>query len=304
MFSVSKDLLSYGGTYTVSFKLYRNLGSIQESLYDTVSDSFEYCEGNGNRDVSGTFTRTYSWRFGGDSTDYYTSQYIHSFTVTYDYVDYWNGYYKSTKLLSISDTSIRDYLTYQWVYEFSKDNEMITTLSEALKDSYSDADLNGQDFAQYILAFGQICFDYEYDYIQYYINDEQYSESVDYWAYLGQTIYSGYGDCEDTSMLLAAIFKKLGYESALLVLPNHMALAVALDEYKNAVGEDYMTVQKDGKSYYFCESTVKSPAINFNGYSYSWVSYYDGLHGRSTFYLLGMSGSDYSNSDLKGFYVL
>ncbi len=301
LFSVNKSSLSYGETYTVSFILYANNGLFS---YTSVVDTFEYCKGDGYHDVSGTFTRAYAWRFGGTSTTYTENEYLHSFTITYDYADYWNSYYKSSKLLTITDSSVRDYRTYEWVYEFASDSTMVAELSEMLKESYRESDYTGQDFAQYILAFGQINYDYCYDNVQYYINDDQYSDKVDFWAYSGQTIFSGYGDCEDTSILIAAIYKKLGYESAVMVLPNHMALSVHLKDYTNAIGGEYMAVTKEGKSYYFCESTVKSPVLAFSLYSYRWVSYYEGLSSMSTYYLIGMSGSDYQDSDLKGFYIL
>ena len=297
LFSVSKSSLTYGQKYKVSFILYTDNGLFPD---DIVSDTFEYHEGDGYRDVSGTFTRSYAWRFG----DSYSTQQIYSFTIDYDYADYWNSYYKSSKLLTVTDKSVRDYKTYEWVYEFAADSTMVTELAEKLKDSYSGTDRTGQDFAQFVLAFGQINYDYAYDYVQYYNNDDQFSEKVDIWAYSGQTIFSRYGDCEDTSILIAAIYKKLGYESAVMVLPNHMALSVCLKDYTNAVGGKYMAVTKEGKSYYFCESTVKAPVLAlFNAYTYRWVGYYKGI-GSATYYLIGMSGTEYQDSDLKEFYIL
>ncbi len=301
LFSVLKNRLTYGEEYSVTFELYTGFNTGY-----TVSDTFEYCKGDERHDASGTFTRTYYWRFGGDSDTHSQSQYIHNITLTFDYADYWGQNYKSASLLTISNNEVANYKAYNWVYEFTTDNTTVTLLAEKLKESYGQTDCSGQDFAQYILAFGQICFDYEYDYVQYYIADKKYSEIVDFWAYPSQTIFSGHGDCEDLAMLIAAIYKKLGYESSVIVLPAHMALGIVLDDYKNAVGEDYTYFTKDGKTFYFCESTAKSPL--FVQYTYStgsWTSYYDGVSGiKITCYLLGMTTEEYQDSDIRGIYIL
>lgn len=300
LFSVFKNTLTYGEEYTVTFLLYTGYNTCY-----TVSDTFEYCKGDERHDASGTFTRTYYWRFGGDIETYTQSQYLHTVTLTFDYADLWGQCYKSASFFKIGDNEIDNYRTYDWVYEFTSENTMVTLLAEQLKESYGQTDCSGQDFAQYVLAFGQICFDYEYDYIQYYIADEKkYNDIVDFWAYPGQTIFSGHGDCEDLAMLIAAVYKKLGYETSMIVLTGHMALGIVLDNYVNAVGEDYTYFTKDGKTFYFCESTAKSPLFVQNRRTGSWTSYYDGAVGSKTYYLLGMTNEEYEDSDIRGIYIL
>ncbi len=44
----------------------------------------------------------------------------------------------------------------------------------------------------------------------------------------------GYGDCEDSAVLLAVMYKGAGYRSAIALVPNHTAALVYLPEYKKA----------------------------------------------------------------------
>ncbi|MFC1902388.1 hypothetical protein ACFLX3_05645 [Chloroflexota bacterium] len=44
----------------------------------------------------------------------------------------------------------------------------------------------------------------------------------------------GYGDCEDSAILLAVMYKGAGYRSAIALVPGHTAALVYLPEYKKA----------------------------------------------------------------------
>ena len=48
----------------------------------------------------------------------------------------------------------------------------------------------------------------------------------EFYKYATETLAEGQGDCEDTSILFAAILSGLGFESALLNLPEHLAVGV------------------------------------------------------------------------------
>lgn len=45
---------------------------------------------------------------------------------------------------------------------------------------------------------------------------------------------SARGDCEDTAVLLAVMYKAAGYRSALVLMPGHIALLVYMPEYRKA----------------------------------------------------------------------
>jgi hypothetical protein len=68
-----------------------------------------------------------------------------------------------------------------------------------------------------------------------------------------ETLSDRGGDCEDLSILLAAIFRELGFATKLINPPGHMALALAC---KNCDGQFY---EWDGRKYFYVETT----AINY-----------------------------------------
>ncbi|PRR69205.1 stalk domain-containing protein [Neomoorella humiferrea] len=83
------------------------------------------------------------------------------------------------------------------------------------------------------------------------------SEKGEYPKYPVETLVEG-GDCEDKSILLAAILKAMGYKTALLVFrgnPGHMAIGV---ECPNCEGSYYL---KDGVKYFYLETTSPGWAI-------------------------------------------
>lgn len=104
--------------------------------------------------------------------------------------------------------------------------------------SYSDADL-----AREAVRFVQEVIEYEYD------EDTTYMD--EYPRYPVETLYERVGDCEDTSILMAALLKELGFEVGLLSLPGHVAVALkTVDDYNDG---PYYTF--NGKRYLYIEST-------------------------------------------------
>ena len=66
--------------------------------------------------------------------------------------------------------------------------------------------------------------------------------------YAIETLIEGGGDCEDTTILVAAILRGLGEKTALIFTPGHIALGVS----GNFTGA---SVTHDGTKYYYCETT-------------------------------------------------
>lgn len=81
--------------------------------------------------------------------------------------------------------------------------------------------------------------------------DSETNESFEYPRFPVETVFNGEGggDCEDLSILCACILDHMGYDVALLRLPDHMAVGVHLDE-DDLPGYDYYT-----GNYYFLETT-------------------------------------------------
>lgn len=66
--------------------------------------------------------------------------------------------------------------------------------------------------------------------------------------YAIETLIEGGGDCEDTTILVAAILRGLGEKTALIFTPGHIALGVSGD-FKGS------SIDHNGTKYYYCETT-------------------------------------------------
>ncbi|MCQ2078975.1 MAG: zinc-ribbon domain-containing protein [archaeon] len=149
------------------------------------------------------------------------------------------------KLRAVSDWSLsRDFVVVESV---------ISSLAEDLRGLYRESlgePSNDQSFADFVLAFVQCSFRYVSD-------TEGYGQS-EYYAYPLETLVNGFGDCEDTSIICAALWKALGYDVALVLLPQHMAAAVSLAEFKEPTGYRAELVKDTlgDRTFYAGETTV------------------------------------------------
>ncbi|MGP8330456.1 MAG: hypothetical protein ACT6FF_09105 [Methanosarcinaceae archaeon] len=83
-----------------------------------------------------------------------------------------------------------------------------------------------------------------------YISDSASAGYDEYPRYPFETLYHGGGDCEDSSILLAAILYDMGYGVALIELPGHMAVGVKGNENIYGIYYEY-----EGTKYYYLETT-------------------------------------------------
>ncbi len=226
----------------------------------SVSGSFEYCGGDGTIDSNMEFTRTYNWRDGG-------SEYGFSITVPYyEYLMYrccnaenFGAYTSGGKTYYLNSA---DDIT-----ELAVGGPVCRALSEKLELVYKGTDLKSADYAQFILTFVQTCFTYADDSVLYGGGRTSDGSAIDYWAFPAETVWSGCGDCEDTSILCAVLLKNAGFDSGIFLVPGHAVAAVALGGYDEngalahytAFKTPYGIMKKtgDGKTYYGCETTVE-----------------------------------------------
>ena len=82
--------------------------------------------------------------------------------------------------------------------------------------------------------------------------DDRTTGYDEFYKYATETLAEGKGDCEDTSILFAAILSGLGFQSALLNLPGHLAVGV-----KGNFREGYEYKRYGNDKYYYCETTSK-----------------------------------------------
>ena len=96
-----------------------------------------------------------------------------------------------------------------------------------------------QDHVDFVLSFVQSL---------PYTHDDVTTGYDEFRRYAVETLIEGGGDCEDTTILVAAILRGLGEKTALIFTPGHIALGVSGD-FAGA------SVTHGGTTYYYCETT-------------------------------------------------
>ena len=156
--------------------------------------------------------------------------------------DHANGIYAVSDYVVVSDT-IKKLASDLWV-------EYKSEMEKELAKPYD----NPQFFSNYVLTFVQVAADYKTD-------DAQFDES-EYWLYPIETLHYGYGDCEDTSILAAAIFSALAemdepsaYVRApcVFLLPGHAMVGIDVIGGVPAPSDRVILGTSD---YYFGETTI------------------------------------------------
>ncbi len=216
--------------------------------------------------LDGDITKTFSWKQAVSPTLIYE----YSVTHTYRFSDYLEraddpgAYRRSSDLLEDS--------------RFAATSD-VDALQERLLEEYvsvrgTAAFTDGQDYADYLLSFVQCCIRYPDPIsmgsgLEYRLDTEEgngdlflYGKS-EYWAYPLETIHRGYGDCEDTCFLTAALFAAAGFDSAVATIPDHMVAAVALKDFSprkvtTGVMLTSKTLTATGLNLFFCETTTSS----------------------------------------------
>ena len=84
-----------------------------------------------------------------------------------------------------------------------------------------------------------------------YTVDEVTTEWNEYPRYPIETLFDRGGDCEDTSILVAALLDRMGYDVCLLILENENHCAVGIN-IEGAYGSYY---ENNGKNYFYLETT-------------------------------------------------
>ncbi len=266
-------------------------GYYDERSYETVSGSALsfaepgnyrvqlYVDGSlrseGRAVLDGTVTDAYSWYQTVDG-----KYYGYSVTFTYDFSDYYK-YVSMDNVVRKQSFRLDD-------SRFAVVDDAILKLEDALSAEYlnvrgSSASLTGHEYADYLLSFVQCAIKYP-DMVEK-KGSHWYYDSVDgvgdcfingqeeYWSYPMETLYLGYGDCEDTSFLACALFSAAGYKSATVTLTSHMMAAVnvdsiASDTFRGAYASGYCTLKATGERMYYCETTYES-AVPVGYYSKS-----------------------------------
>lgn len=205
--------------------------------------------------IDGDVTSKYTWNFVGVGGSTITS----SVVLDYRFMDYYSYYVNS----DIGRKAYSD------VAGFAVVNPILKSLEEAMALEYKVhyGELDPDWYVDFILSFVQECFSYP-SWSQY--PDLFIYGQYEYFAYPMETIFRNIGDCEDTSILCAALFYSAGYDSAVVLLyteasgkmMGHSTAAVSIDKLVSDHNVNsnlrYCEMSYDGITYRLCETTVKS----------------------------------------------
>lgn len=125
----------------------------------------------------------------------------------------------------------------------SNNKAIISDIVAVIRDVADDLSYSDAAVAREVAKFVQDAIEYQYD--------SDTTGEDEYPRYPIETLYERQGDCEDTSILMAALLKELGYEVGFLHIPGHVA--VALRTADNYDGGAYYEI--NGHRYLFIEST-------------------------------------------------
>jgi predicted transglutaminase-like cysteine proteinase len=153
------------------------------------------------------------------------------------------GFSEKTYRFYRQRTRDRDYSFYA---TDSFDDKLITNFAKSINKLSQKNELSTLDELYLVVAFIQSL---------PYTTDSLTTGVGEYPRIPYETLYEKGGDCEDTAILAAAIFREMGYDSVLIQLEQHMALAVNLEEGQ---GDHYLI---DGKKFYYLETTGSNWAL-------------------------------------------
>jgi len=135
----------------------------------------------------------------------------------------------------------------------------IKKVSDDLASMYEErfgSGMTNDNFVNFVSVFVQICISYDYD------EAESNSEN---WRFPLETLYEKIGDCEDTSILLAALIDAHGLKAGVVLAPGHAMCAICASEVTGSY--DFMQhspvdYNNDGLGvdYYLIETTYDEAA--------------------------------------------
>ena len=199
------------------------VGRFTENVYLSHSNASQLRRGM--IDATPSLDRTYTWFTNGREA-----------TVRLRIPQELYDYYKT---LNHRPQSVAEYKPYALD---EKDRAYLHDLIGLLKDANENKHLAARNDYRNVVSFVQ-SITYEKDL------DPVTNQETEYWKYPIETLADGSGDCEDTAILTAALLREMGYDVALVLVPEHAAVAVACG---NCNGYYYPL---DGKRYYFLETT-------------------------------------------------
>lgn len=144
-------------------------------------------------------------------------------------------------------TCNKEYFTiskYQILHKtFGSESKEIEVITNYLREYADNNFLSNYRLANLILSF-------VHEQNIKYSFDEDSTGYDEYLRFPIETLYDQTGDCDCKSILVASLFKKLGFKVALALLPGHAALAISMES-----SPFFANFEWNGIPWYYCEST-------------------------------------------------
>lgn len=126
----------------------------------------------------------------------------------------------------------------------ANNRRVVQGIVDEVRDIAEQLHYDAGGVAREIVCFVQQCIEYQLD--------SDTSGRDEYPRYPIETLYERQGDCEDTSILMAALLKEYGFEVGFFDFPGHAAVALRTsDDYDDG---DYFIY--NGHRYLYIESTA------------------------------------------------
>jgi len=125
----------------------------------------------------------------------------------------------------ISETSFRPIIAYE---SLGKESALAYSLGEQIAAQYPDRIQRAEAIFHFVRD--RVIYTSDIDQFDY----EEFAQNADELAAAIDQDGVGYGDCEDSAVLLAVMYKGAGFRSAITVGPGHTAALVYLPEYQKA----------------------------------------------------------------------
>ena len=201
----------------------------EEPIQETNSPKSELLENKQDSPPSAVeyYNQTYTWKYDGYESEYFIG-------IPKEYYDYYKKQSHSSRKFENYALSNNDRAVL---------NKMIATFKEqGDKRNYTDYQ-NVMNIISFIQAMP-------------YTSDNVTTGYDEYPRYPIETLVDGGGDCEDSSILAAALLSEMGYGTVLLEFPNHLALGVAGGDGIKGSYYEY-----NGVKYYYVETTASGYGI-------------------------------------------
>jgi hypothetical protein len=167
--------------------------------------------------------KTYAWIYGGEGFDLQLNLSAKEYyQYKYNGVDRSPDYYDDARAF------------------VTVDDPAVAEVAGELASMASAKGYSQLERANFVLSFVQ-SIDYSYDNVS--------AGQNEYWRYPLETLYDQTGDCEDTSILYAAIMEVMGGDAVLFLLPGHMATGLSCP------GASGGHITFESNDYYYCETT-------------------------------------------------